>query len=123
MSHLRVGLGPKVRIAARHREKFLNLLTVAIAVLGLLVRLSASLEEPMVDDRSPTAKAMSIVSQITTIGLLAIVPIVIGSWADDWLGTKPIFILVSVVFGFVAAGFQLMQLVRKLQEDRKSKHE
>lgn len=77
----------------------------------------------MVDDRSPTAKAMSIVSQITTIGLLAIVPIVIGSWADGWLGTKPIFILVSVVFGFTAAGFQLMQLVRKLEEDRKSKHE
>ena len=77
----------------------------------------------MVDDRSPTAKAMSIVSQITTIGLLAIVPIVIGSWVDSWLGTKPIFLLVSVVFGFTAAGFQLMQLVRKLERDRKSKHE
>lgn len=123
MSHLRVGLGPKVRIAARHREKFLNLLTVALAVLGLLVRLSASLEEPMVDDRSPTAKAMSIVSQITTIGLLAIVPIVIGNWVDNWLVTKPIFILVGLVFGFIAAGFQLMQLVQKLERDRKSKHE
>ena len=77
----------------------------------------------MVDDRSPSAKAMSIVSQITTIGLLAIVPIVIGSWVDGRFGTKPIFILVSVVFGFTAAGFQLMQLVRKLERDRKSKHE
>ncbi len=106
-----------------HREKILNLLPVALVVLGLLVRLSASLEKPMVDDRSPTAKAMSIVSQITTIGLLAIVPIVIGNWVDSWLCTKPIFILVSVVFGFTAAGFQLMQLVQKLERDRKSKHE
>ena len=77
----------------------------------------------MVDDRSPSAKAMSIVSQITTIGLMAIVPIVIGSWVDNWLGTKPIFLLVGLVFGFAAAGFQMMQLVRKLERDRKSKHE
>ena len=121
MSHLRVGLGLKVRIAARHREKFLNLLTVAIAVLGLLVRLSASLEEPMVDDRSPTAKAMSIVSQITTIGLLVIMPIVIGGWADNWLGCKPILILLGVVLGFTAAGFQLMRLVRTLEANNKTK--
>ena len=113
----------KVRIVARHREKILNLYAVPLAVLSLLVRLSASLESPMVDDRSPTAKAMSIVSQITTIGLLAIVPIVIGSWVDSWLGTKPIFLLVSVVFGFTAAGFQMMQLVRKLERDGESKHE
>jgi len=77
----------------------------------------------MVDDRSPTAKAMSIASRITTIGLLAIMPLVIGSWLDSWLCTKPIFMLVGVVFGFTAAGFQLMQLVRKLERDRKSKHE
>ena len=77
----------------------------------------------MVDDRSPTAKAMSITSQITTIGLLAILPIVIGNWLDNWLGTKPLFILVGVVLGFVAAGFQLTRLVRKLDKDRKSNHE
>ena len=113
--------GPKVRITARHREKFLNLLAVAIAVLDLLVRLSASLEELMVDDRSPTAKAMSIVSQITTIGLLAVMPIVIGSWVDSWLGCKPILILLGVVLGFTAAGFQLMRLVRTLEANKKTK--
>ena len=94
-----------------------------LAVPCLLVRLSASLEDLMVDDRSPTAKAMSITSQITTIGLLAILPIVIGNWLDNWLGTKPLFILVGVVLGFVAAGFQLTRLVRKLEKDRKTNHE
>ena len=92
-----------------------------LAVLGLLVRLSASLEELMVDDRSPTAKAMSIVSQITTIGLLAILPIVIGSWGDGWLGCKPVLTLLGVVFGLTAAGFQLMRLVRMLEANTNKK--
>ena len=75
----------------------------------------------MVDDRSPSAKAMSIVSQITTIGLLAIVPMVIGSWVDAWLGWKPILTLVGVVLGLTAAGFQLMRLVRSLEAEKKTK--
>lgn len=74
----------------------------------------------MVDDRSPTAKAMSIVSQITSIGLVAILPIVAGSYLDSWLDTKPVFILVGVVLGFCAAGLQLMSLVRSLDQSRKS---
>ena len=72
----------------------------------------------MVDDRSPTAKAMSIASQITTVGLVAVMPIVVGSWVDNWLNTKPIFILIGVVLGFVAAGFQLMRLVRALNKGK-----
>jgi F0F1-type ATP synthase assembly protein I len=72
----------------------------------------------MVDDRSPTAKAMSIASQITTVGLVAVMPIVMGSWVDNWLATKPIFILIGVVLGFVAAGFQLMRLVRSLNQGK-----
>jgi F0F1-type ATP synthase assembly protein I len=72
----------------------------------------------MVDDRSPTAKAMSIASQITTVGLVAVMPIVMGRWVDNWLATKPIFILIGVVLGFVAAGFQLMRLVRSLNQGK-----
>ena len=75
----------------------------------------------MVDDRSSSAKAMSIVSQITTIGLLAIMPMVIGSWLDGWLGWKPILTLVGVVLGLTAAGFQLMRLVRSLEAEKKTK--
>lgn len=77
----------------------------------------------MVDDRSPTAKAMSIVSQITTIGLLAILPIVVGSYLDDWLGSKPAFILAGLVLGFLAAGVQLLRLVRSLERNGDSKSE
>jgi F0F1-type ATP synthase assembly protein I len=74
----------------------------------------------MVDDRSPTAKAMSIVSQITTIGLVAILPIVAGDYLDGRLVTKPAFVLVGVVLGFSAAGLQLMRLVRSLERSQKS---
>jgi len=71
----------------------------------------------MVDDRSPTAKAMSIVSRITTISLLAILPIVIGSWLDGWLGYKPVLTLLGMVFGLTAAGFKMIRLVKKLEKD------
>jgi F0F1-type ATP synthase assembly protein I len=74
----------------------------------------------MVDDRSPIAKAMSIVSQITTIGLVAILPIVAGDYLDGRLVTKPAFVLVGVVLGFSAAGLQLMRLVRSLERSQKS---
>ena len=117
MSHPEVDLALKVRVAARHRENFLNLLAAPLVVPCLLVRLSASLEEPMVDDRSPTAKAMSIVSRITTISLLAILPIVIGSWLDGWLGYKPVLTLLGMVFGLTAAGFKMIRLVKKLEKD------
>ena len=117
MSHLEVDPAPKILIAARHRENFLNLLAAPLVVPCLLVRLSASLEEPMVDDRSPTAKAMSIVSRITTISLLAILPIVIGSWLDGWLGYKPVLTLLGMVFGLTAAGFKMIRLVKKLEKD------
>ena len=121
MSHLEVGLRPKVRIAARHREKFLNLLAVAIAVLSLLVRLSASLEEPMVDDRSPTAKAMAIVSQITSIGIALVLPTIAGRGFDVWLGTGPALLLVGIALGFLVAGFQFFRLIKRLEKDTESK--
>ena len=75
----------------------------------------------MVDDRSPSAKAMAVVSQITSITLMAILPLLGGLGLDNWLETKPLFILLGGAFGFMAAGFQLTRMVKQLEAESKSK--
>ena len=67
------------------------------------------------DTRSPTAKALDLVSQVTTISLTAVLPAVGGYFIDNWLGTKMVFILIGLALGMTGAGFQLMNLVKKLE--------
>ena len=67
------------------------------------------------DTRSAMAKALDLVSQITTISLTAVLPAVGGYFIDNWLGTKIVFILIGLALGMTAAGFQLMKLVKKLE--------
>ena len=73
------------------------------------------------DTRSPTAKALDLVSQITTISLTAVLPAVGGYFIDNWLGTKIVFILIGLALGMTGAGFQLMKLVNKLERHDSSK--
>ena len=71
----------------------------------------------MVDDRSPSAKALSVVSQITSISIMAALPGLAGFGLDSWLGTKPLFVLTGAGLGMVAAVYQLAQLVKRLEAD------
>lgn len=74
------------------------------------------------DTRSPMAKALDLVSQITTISLTAVLPAVGGYFIDNWLGTTIVFILIGLALGMTGAGFQLMNLVKKLErQTEKSK--
>ena len=68
------------------------------------------------DTRSPTAQALDLVSQITTISLTAVLPAVGGYFIDNWLDTKIVFILLGLALGMTGAGFQLMKLVKKLEQ-------
>jgi F0F1-type ATP synthase assembly protein I len=65
-----------------------------------------------VDDRSPMAKSLSKVSEITAVCLLMIVPALIGYFVDQWLGTGFVFTLLGLVFGMTGSVYQLMQLVQ-----------
>jgi F0F1-type ATP synthase assembly protein I len=60
------------------------------------------------------AKALDLVSQITTISLISVLPAVGGYFIDNWLGTKIAFMLIGLGLGMTAAGFQLKTLVKKL---------
>ena len=73
--------------------------------------------KPPNDTRSPKAKALDLVSQITSIGLTAVVPALGGYFLDGWLGTKLLFVLLGLVVGLILAGLQLMKLVKKLEQN------
>ena len=68
------------------------------------------------DTRSATAKAMDLVSQISTISLTAVLPAVGGYFIDNYLGTKVVFILIGLALGMTAAGFQMKRLLVKLEQ-------
>ena len=71
-----------------------------------------NIEKTVVDDRSPTAKALSKTSEVTSICLLMIVPALIGYAVDRWLGTGFVFMVLGLVFGMSGAVMQLMRLVQ-----------
>ena len=65
------------------------------------------------DDQPPIAMAMVWVSRITTISIEMVLPGVIGYWIDLRLGTKPAFLIVGVILGFVGGMWQLLKLANK----------
>ncbi len=69
------------------------------------------------DTRSPIAKALDLVSQITSIGLTAVVPALGGHFLDGWLETKLVFVILGLVVGLALAGLQLKRLVKKLEQN------
>ena len=64
-----------------------------------------------VDDRSPTAKALSKVTEITAISLMMIVPAIVGHFIDRRFNTVILFTAVGLVLGVGAAIWQLVQFV------------
>lgn len=73
--------------------------------------------KPPKDTRSPIAKAMDLVSQITSIGLTAVLPALGGYFLDGWLETKALFVILGLVLGLIMAGLQLKKLVKKLEQN------
>ena len=62
------------------------------------------------DDRSPLALAMGWVSRITTISLEMALPALLGYWADRWLETEPLFLVLGVIAGFSLGMWHLIKL-------------
>jgi len=50
------------------------------------------------------AKAMALYAQLgITMAVCITMPLLIGVWLDNWLDTSPLFLLVFVLIGIVAA--------------------
>ena len=69
------------------------------------------------DDRSPISKAVGIASQITTIGMMMVIPAIGGYFLDQWLGTYVLLTVVGLFLGVASAAIQLSRLVRHLNAE------
>jgi F0F1-type ATP synthase assembly protein I len=69
------------------------------------------------DTRSSHAKAMDRVAQITTISLCLVLPVLLGYYADQWLGTGFLLTIFGLLFGLVASGVQFRKLLVSLERD------
>ncbi len=54
--------------------------------------------------------AMEWVSRITTISLEMALPALLGHWADRWLETKLVFLVLGVILGFSLGMWHLVKL-------------
>lgn len=65
-------------------------------------------------------------NMIKQIGLLTVIPVLmvvgplagffIGRWLDGWLKSEPWLTVLFIVFGFVAAGKEIYNILRKLNK-------
>lgn len=78
-------------------------------------------ENPHVDTRSPHAKAMDKVTQITSVGMCLAIPVLAGYYLDQWLGTGYLFLFLGLFFGFAAAAVQFRKLLVSLERETKNK--
>lgn len=76
-------------------------------------------EKPPEDTRSSHAKAMDRVAQITTVSFCLVLPVLLGYYVDQWLGTGFLFVIVGLLFGMAAAGVQFRKLLISLERDTK----
>lgn len=65
------------------------------------------------DGRSPYALAMEWVSRITSISIEMVLPGAIGYWIDIKLGTKPFFLIIGSILGFVGGMWHLIKLTKQ----------
>jgi ATP synthase protein I len=64
------------------------------------------------DRRSPLAVGLSLSTTLSTIGLEFALPMLLGLYADEKLGTKPVLLLVGMVLGFALGVFHLVRIAR-----------
>ena len=72
------------------------------------------------DDRSPSAKALSKVAQITSISLMMIVPAIIGYFVDQYFKTLILFTAIGLVLGIGCAIWQLIKFVALQDQDEEN---
>ena len=66
------------------------------------------------DGRSPIAVAMHWASQVTTISIEMVLPILLGVWADRRLGTKAVFTILGAACGLWLGIWSLLRIAKVL---------
>lgn len=81
-------------------------------------------------DEPPEKRGSNDLRQLGLLGtipiLLAVGPLVgffIGRWLDSKLGTEPYFLILFLIFGFIASGREIYKLVKKAEKETDKKDE
>ena len=53
--------------------------------------------------------------RITSVSFSFVIPILLGYYCDQWLGSRFVCLLIGMVLGMLIASLQLMKLVSSLQ--------
>jgi F0F1-type ATP synthase assembly protein I len=69
----------------------------------------------MPDDRSALARATQVASNVTSVSLEMVLPILIGYWIDQRLGTKAVFAILGGVLGLATGIWSLMRMTESLR--------
>lgn len=77
----------------------------------------AVVPSPPDDRRPPMVVAMQMVSRITTVSLIMVLPAVAGHWCDGKWGTGPWLVSAGAILGMTAGMYHLLQFTG---EERKS---
>lgn len=64
------------------------------------------------DGRSPIAVAFHWASQVTTISVEMALPMLLGVWVDQNLGTKVVFALIGVALGLWLGIWSLLRIAK-----------
>ena len=70
----------------------------------------AKMTEPHKDERSNLAKGMDWAARTTTACLSMVIPSVGGYYADQYFGTRVLFLLIGLALGMFLGIYQLMRL-------------
>jgi len=62
---------------------------------------------------------MDRVTQIISISLCFAIPVLLGYYLDQWLGTGYLFLFLGLFFGMAAAAVQFRQLLVSLEREAK----
>jgi hypothetical protein len=67
---------------------------------------------PGPDRRSPLAVSFSMAAILSSIGLEFALPMLLGLYLDQKLGTKPVLLLIGMALGFATGIFHLVRIAR-----------
>ncbi len=65
------------------------------------------------EPRSSLAIGFGWVSRISSVGLMFVVPSLLGVFLDRWWGTNPIALLIGTVLGFTLGMMEILRIARE----------
>jgi ATP synthase protein I len=67
--------------------------------------------------QEPTPREMGYYARLGQVGVEMVLPIALGAYLDDWLGTSPWIVSGLAILGFAAGLIHLMAILKEKERD------